>query len=195
MRHAVPLEETPAPAAKWRAPLGLDAAVEPQVAARGALGDAMRHTVPLEETPMLAAKWCALLGLDAAAEFEPSGDERLFPNRVSISGADAALLLAGKPHQPLDALQYLLHEAQGERDDDRLACLDALGARLFRMKELVAMAGLAAGKARETGSFAFGPLTPKERRWIHITLDGEGDLETRSEGLGTVRSLKVVRKG
>jgi predicted RNA-binding protein Jag len=155
----------------------------------------MRQTVTLEDAPGLAVKWCGMLGLSVAAEFEPSGDDRLFPNRVSLSGRDAALLLAGKPHQPLDALQHLLHEAQGERDDDKLAYLDVQGARLFRMKELVAMARLAAERAREAGSFAFGPLTPKERRWIHMTLEGEGDLETRSEGLGTVKSLKVARRG
>jgi predicted RNA-binding protein Jag len=153
----------------------------------------MRQTVPLEETPGLAMRWCRHLGFDVAARFEPSGDDRLFPNRLSLSGGDAALLLAGKP-QPLDALQYLLHEAQGGRDDAGLAYLDAQGARLFRMKELLAMTQMAAKKAREVGSFAFGSLTPKERRWVHIALGSEGDLETHSEGEGAIKSLKVTRK-
>ena len=153
----------------------------------------MRHTVTLEEMPSLVVKWCGMLGLDVAAKYEPSGDDRLFPNRLALTGKDAALLLSGKS-QALDALQYLLHEAQGERDDDRLVYLDAQGTRLFRMKELVAMAQMAAQKARQTGSFSFSSLTPKERRWIHMTLDDEPDIETHSEGLGAIKSLKVNRK-
>jgi predicted RNA-binding protein Jag len=134
-----------------------------------------------------------MLGFYIEAAFEESGSEQLFPNRIVLSGSDAALLIAGKP-QPLDALQYLLHEAQGERDDAKLAYLDVQGTRLFRMRELVAMAQMAAQKAREAGSYVFASLTPKERRWVHLTLSSENDLETYSEGLGAIKSLKVVKK-
>ena len=152
----------------------------------------MRHATPLQEIPSLVERWCALLGLGLQAKFEASGDELLFPNRVAITGPDAPCLLTGRA-QALDALQFLLHEAQGERDDSKLAYLDVQGARLFRMRELVAMAGLAAQKARETGSYVFASLTPKERRWVHLTIGQEPDLETTSEGFGAAKSLKVVR--
>jgi len=153
----------------------------------------MRHTTSIEKIPELAIKWCAYLGFNVEAKFEKSGDELLFPNRVSLTGPDASYLLSSKS-QPLDALQYLLHEAQGERDDARLVYLDAQGARLFRMRELVAMANIAAQKARETGSYVFASLTPKERRWMHLTISNEDDLETISEGVGAIKSLKVIRK-
>jgi predicted RNA-binding protein Jag len=153
----------------------------------------MRQMTPLSETPGLVARWCAMLGLDIAADFEPSGNDRLFPNRLCLSGQDATLLLSGRA-QALDALQHLLHEAQGEKDDSRLVYLDIHGTRLFRMKELLAMAQLAGKKARETGSFVFGSLTPKERRWVHITLGDEPDLETHSDGLGAIKKLTVARK-
>ena len=39
----------------------------------------------------------------------------------------------------LDALQFLIHEVQGEREESKLAYLDAQGARLFRMKEVKAI--------------------------------------------------------
>ena len=153
----------------------------------------MRHATPLQEMPALAVRWCALLGLTVRADLEGSGDERLFPNRLALTGPDAAHLLSGKP-QPLDALQYLLHEAQGERDDDRLVYLDVQGSRLFRMRELVAMAGLAAQRARDTGGYIFVSLTPKERRWVHLALEGEPGVESRSEGMGAAKNLRVVRK-
>ena len=153
----------------------------------------MRRTTPLQDIPLLAVKWCTLLGLSVEAAFGGSGDERLFPNRLTLTGRDAALLLTGKP-QALDALQYLLHEAQGEKDYDRLVYLDVQGSRLFRMRELVAMAGMAAQRARATGSYTFASLTPKERRWVHMALEGELGVESRSEGQGAVKSLIVVRK-
>jgi len=153
----------------------------------------MRRAMSIQEIPELVMRWCAQLGFDVEAKFEKSGNEVLFPNRMSLTGSDAFYLLSGKP-QALDSLQFLLHEAQGERDDSRLVYLDAQGTRLFRMHELVAMANMAAQKARETGSYVFASLTPKERRWVHLTIRDQSDLETQSEGLGAVKSLKVIRK-
>ena len=153
----------------------------------------MRRTTPIQEIPEITMKWCACLGFDIEAKFEKSGNEVLFPNRMTLTGPDASFLLSGKP-QALDALQFLLHEAQGERDDSRLVYLDVQGARLFRMHELVAMANMAAKKARETGNYVFASLTPKERRWVHLTITGESDLETHSEGVGAIKSLRVLRK-
>jgi predicted RNA-binding protein Jag len=131
--------------------------------------------------------------LDIEAAFEPSGDEILFPNRLALHGPDSSLLLSGRP-QPLDALQFILHETQGERDESKLVYLDVHGTRLFRMRELVAMASIAVQKARASGSFVFSSLTPKERRWVHLAISGESDIETSSEGLGAVKSLRVSRK-
>jgi predicted RNA-binding protein Jag len=147
----------------------------------------------LESLPELAVRWCEALGLKVSARFEPSGDEELFPNRLVLSGPDAQWLLPNKG-QALDALQFLIHEAQGEREDSKLAYLDVQAFRLFRMTELKAMAAMAAGKARSMGSFTFNALSPRERRWVHLVLGREPDLATESEGEGHFKALKVIRK-
>lgn len=152
-----------------------------------------RRAVPLDQIPALAQAWCARLGLQVEARFEPSGDEELFPHRVVVEGPDASWLAASKG-QALDALQHLLHEAQGERDENRVVYLDAQGARLFRMKELKAMAGLAAQAARDRGVYAFGPMSPRERRWIHLLIAREEGLASESEGTGHFKAVKVSRK-
>lgn len=151
-----------------------------------------KSALKLEELPELATRWCEELGLKVNAKFEPSGDEELFPNRLVLSGPDAQWLLPNKG-QALDALQYLLHEAQGEREESRLAYLDVQSFRLFRLTELKAMAAMAAKKARENGSFSFNTLSPRERRWIHLVLGRESDLVTASEGDGHFKTLKVTR--
>lgn len=152
----------------------------------------MRVTTPLEALPELAVRACAHLGLKVKARFEPSGDDELFPNRLLLEGPDASALLAHRG-QALDALQFLLHEAQGERDEDRLVYLDVQGYRLFRMKELQAMAALAAEKARALGSFTLGSLNPRERRWVHLTIAKQPGLTTESEGTGAIKALTVKR--
>jgi predicted RNA-binding protein Jag len=62
------------------------------------------------------------------------------------------------------------------------------------MKELKAMAALAAEKARSLGSHSFSSLSPRERRWVHLIIAREPDLHSESEGTGTFKTLKVFRK-
>lgn len=149
--------------------------------------------VSLEAVPELITRWGGLLGLSLEAKFAPSGDEEAFPNRVAVSGADASHLGANRG-AALDALQFLIHEAQGEREDQKLAYLDAKGARLFRMQEVMAMGRFAAEKARELGSHTLGALSARERRWVHLVVSREEGLGTESEGTGTFKPVRVFRK-
>jgi predicted RNA-binding protein Jag len=147
----------------------------------------------LESVPELIARWGGQLGLTLEAHFAPSGDEEAFPNRVAISGADASYLGANRG-VALDALQFLVHEAQGEREDQKLVYLDAKGVRLFRMQEVMAMGRFAAEKARELGSHTLGAMSARERRWVHLVVSHEAGLGTESEGTGTFKPVKVFRK-
>ena len=151
-----------------------------------------KSALPLEQAPELVTRWCGQLGLKVSAEFAPSGDEALFPNRLALDGPDGSWLAANKA-VALDALQFLLHEAQGEREESRLAYLDVATTRLFRMKEIVAMAGFAADKAKAYGSYTFTSLSPRERRWVHMVLSRQPGFSTESEGTGTYKALTVTR--
>jgi predicted RNA-binding protein Jag len=149
--------------------------------------------VSLEIVPELIARWGGHLGLALEARFAPSGDEEAFPNRVAIAGPDAALMGANRG-AALDALQFLVHEAQGEREDQKLAYLDVMGARLFRMQVVMARGHFAAQKARELGSHTLGALSARERRWVHLVVSRESGLGTESEGTGTFKPVRVFRK-
>ncbi len=147
----------------------------------------------LESVPELIGRWMGHLDLRVEARFQSSGDEEAFPNRVVVSGPDADWLAANRG-QALDALQFLLHEAQGEREDHKLAYLDVKGARLFRMQEVMAMGRLAAERARELGSHTLGALSARERRWVHLVVSREEGLGTESEGTGTFKPVRVFKK-
>lgn len=153
----------------------------------------MRKRTPLEDLPALVSRWTRALGLEVTARFQDSGDAELFPNRMVLEGKDAALFAAGRG-VAVDALQFLLHEAQGDREEARLAYLDVHGQRLCRMREIVSMAEFAAAKAREAGTYTFKSLTPRERRWVHLVVSRAADLRSESEGTGTLKSLSILRK-
>ena len=152
-----------------------------------------RERVSLDEVPALLEGWMGHLGLDAKALPLPSGDEAAFPNRIELRGEDASRLGAQKG-QALDALQHLLQERVGEHEEAKLPFLDAGSLRLSRMKELKVMARFAADKARELGAYTFAPLSPRERRWIHMEISALGGFHTESEGTGHFKALKVLKQ-
>ena len=152
-----------------------------------------RAHVSLDEAPSLLDAWMDQLGLAVKALPAPSGDEQAFPNRIELRGEDASLLGAQKG-QPLDALQHLLQERVGEHGEAKQPFLDAGSLRLARMRELKVMARLGADRAREVGAYTFAPLSPRERRWVHLEISAMGGLITESEGVGHFKALKVIQK-
>ena len=111
---------------------------------------------------------------------------------LTIDGADAELLMA-QGADLLDALQHLLNQVHGRRlpEGHRIVC-DVQGFRASREAELRAMALHAAAQVRSTGTtFSFSPMSPNERRIIHLTLAASGDLYTESIGEGSARKLRV----
>lgn len=152
-----------------------------------------RAPLNLDDAPALLDAWMGHLGLSIHAASAPSGDEAAFPNRLELRGEDASRLGANKG-QALDALQHLLQERVGEHDEAKLPFLDAGSLRLSRLRELKVMARFAADKARELGSYAFAPMSPRERRWVHMEISTLGGLQTESEGTGHFKSLKVFKQ-
>ena len=152
-----------------------------------------KSSVSLESLPALLTRWLAHLGLSVEAKFAPSGDEEAFPNRVAVLGPDASYLGANRG-VALDALQFLVHEAQGVHEDSSLAYLDVKGTRLFRMQEVMAMGCFAAEKAREQGSHTLAALSARERRWVHLVVSRQEGLGTESEGTGAFKPVRVFRK-
>jgi spoIIIJ-associated protein len=114
---------------------------------------------------------------------------------LDIEGHDAELLQS-QTGELLEALQHLLNQVFGRNlsAGERLVC-DVHGFRATREAELQAMANLAANRVRQTGmAFTFEPMSPNERRIIHLTLADSPDLFTESIGEGSDRKLRIARK-
>jgi len=112
--------------------------------------------------------------------------------RIQVGGDDVALLL-GHNAELLDALEYLgnrvLARASGE--ETRLV-FDSGGYRARREKELRLMAEKAAEKVRLSRiPFSFDPMTPNERRIIHLALANDASVTTESQGNGENRKVTI----
>jgi len=127
-------------------------------------------------------------GLDLNAVAEES--EGSF--KIQVRGDDVALLL-GRNAELLDALEYLgnriLARSSGEESK---VVFDSGGYRARREKELRLMAEKAAEKVRTSRiPFTFDPMTPNERRILHLALADDASVTTESQGHGENRKVTV----
>jgi spoIIIJ-associated protein len=74
--------------------------------------------------------------------------------------------------------------------------LDSENYRIRREESLVRLAYSVADKVRESrSSILLEPMNPFERRLIHTTLNDISDVETKSEGEGLYKQVRVFYKG
>jgi len=111
---------------------------------------------------------------------------------VTFHGADQDLLL----EEHADLLLSLEHVGhRWLRLDPRLhdrVRFDCAEYRATRLDELKLSARVAAQRVRETGmEFRFNPMSPRERRLIHLELSGAPGVRTMSEGAGDRRQLVI----
>jgi len=162
------------------------------------------------------------IGKAVIGELQPQGDfeekmagfttgliERMgYPGKVSILfrekhklglkiESEHSSILIGKKGKNLDALQLLLNIYAGRigKDDVRII-LDTENYRIRREESLVRLAYNVAEKVRESrGSILLEPMNPFDRWLIHTTLNDISDVETKSEGDGLYKQVKVFYRG
>lgn len=112
--------------------------------------------------------------------------------RVSIfpvEGEDAEIGSA-----VLEAIQYLVNRVANPNADGRKwVNLDVGGFREEGDPAVAAMAARLAASAVKMGKvLAVAPISPRERRQIHVALVGQDAVSTRSEGEGIFRQLLII---
>ncbi|HVN78840.1 MAG TPA: R3H domain-containing nucleic acid-binding protein [Terriglobia bacterium] len=112
---------------------------------------------------------------------------------VNFWGEDAPILLA-RNAEVVRALEYLANHLF-EKQEGRKIQVDCQGYRAIRAEELRLMALTAAEKVKRLGKpFPLSPMSPDERRIIHLALADEIDLRTESEGFGENRKVVIYPK-
>ena len=108
---------------------------------------------------------------------------------VTFSGEDAPILLA-RNAEVLNALEYLCNRAVEKQG--RRVTLDCNGYRESRAEELRLMAVTAAENVKRLGKpFKLNPMSPEERRIVHLAIAEDNLIRTESEGYGEHRQVVI----
>ncbi len=110
---------------------------------------------------------------------------------VDVTGADRDYLL-DRRGEALNAIQYLLNRTIYKGRKGKKIHVDSGGFRRVREDEIVEIAQRTAEKALDRGEeCVLSPLNPYERRLVHIALQDNEAIETRSLGDGFLKRVAI----
>ncbi len=112
---------------------------------------------------------------------------------LDITGDDLAVLI-GRHGKTLDALQFLVSAITVRTIGYRYpVVVDVEGYKGRQREKLESIARNAANKAaRQNRNVKLRPMTPYERRIVHIALRDDERVDTASEGEGSARHVVVI---
>lgn len=107
--------------------------------------------------------------------------------------SDSTALFIGQKGETIDALQYLVNAAvYRKRPFVKRIVLDAEGYRQRRVEAIQGIAHRTARRAlRERRPLELPPMSPAERRIVHLFLQDNPKVTTESEGTGDNRRVKI----
>ena len=131
------------------------------------------------------------LGVSCAVQVGPGAD----PGSVLLAvSADSGGLLIGRRGQTLDALEYIVNRIVGREDAvSGRVMIDVERYRERRLEHLTQLARRLAEKAKQTGRpVTLNPMSARDRRVVHVTLQGDTAISTRSQGEGHYRKVIIL---
>lgn len=133
-----------------------------------------------------------LMGLPSKVEIEAQGSSV----RCHVIG-DFEEDLTGQEGKILDSLQYLLRKITARKISERLRiAIDVGDFREKRQDELEDQARKLAVLVKEDGKTQMIPsLNPSERRVVHMTLQDDKDIRSRSVGEGLFKKILIYKPG
>jgi len=149
---------------------------------------------PVERVRALVSHVCQSIGLRASVDVQETADEI----RATVNGPELGLLI-GKHGATIDALQHVASRAAYRGSEDRKqVVVDAAGYRERREAALQRSADRAAADALSFGrAVELEPMSPQERKVVHLHLRDSHEVDTHSEGDEPERRVVVtpVRDG
>ena len=130
-----------------------------------------------------------------AVELEVAVPEEECPVAVNLRGEDLGILI-GKHGQTLDALQYLTNLAANRDAEEKIKfVIDVEEYRRRRAETLTRLAQRLASKVKRMGEpVVLEPMTPHERKIIHMALQDDRRISTYSEGEEPNRKVVIALK-
>jgi len=153
--------------------------------------DAENVVVPVElldEIRRLVTEVVEAMGFDARIDVYDAG------GFVAVDVApDNTALFIGQKGETIDAFQYLVNAAiYRKRPFVKRIILDAEGYRQRRVEAIQGIAHRTARRAiRERRAVELPPMSPSERRIVHLFLEDNPQVTTASEGSGDNRRVRI----
>lgn len=116
--------------------------------------------------------------------------------RLVIAGDESGVLI-GRRGQTLDALEYFINRILSREEDGGVhLVVDSQDYRARRRDALIDLARRLGERARRRGkTVTLNPMSPRDRRIVHLALQGDPSLTTRSSGKGYFRKLLIIPNG
>jgi spoIIIJ-associated protein len=134
------------------------------------------------------------MGMDVVADLlEPEPGDPAGEIRIEIEGRDSGRII-GKKGQVLAAIQHVVNRVVNRPGLDRVhVVVDAEGYRQRREDTLATMAQRLGKKALEEGKIiTFEPMSPRDRRIVHLALAKFPGVVTKSDGEGEGRRVQII---
>src|SRR5258708_20257192 len=134
------------------------------------------------------------MGMEVMADLvEPEPGDRPSEIRIEIEGRDSGRII-GKKGQVLAAIQHVVNRVVNRPGLDRVhVVVDAEGYRQRREDTLATMAQRLGKKALEEGKIiTFEPMSPRDRRIVHLALAKFPGVVTKSDGEGEGRRGQII---
>lgn len=136
----------------------------------------------------------AKMGMEVVADLlEPEPSDPAGEIRIEIEGRDSGRII-GKKGQVLSAIQHIVNRVVNRPGlDRRHVVVDAEGYRQRREDTLATMAQRLGKKALEEGKIiTFEPMSPRDRRIVHLALAKFPGVVTKSDGEGDGRRVQII---
>jgi spoIIIJ-associated protein len=145
----------------------------------------------LERSSESVVQFCRdLIGL-MNLELELQGKEEDGVIHVNLTGPDRPYLLSNSASL-LNSIEYLMNKAFRGGKEDASILLDSDQYRQHREAELTLLAQMAAKKVIALRKpLGLQPMTPRERRIVHLALAGIEGVRSQSDGEGDSRSVTI----
>lgn len=158
----------------------------------------VQQEVTLDVSRATVSELIERMGIDCevTAEFGEVDDvSGVRPVLVDVQGDDLSILI-GKRSETLNALQYIARQIiSKELGHNVTVIIDVEGYRLRREKQLRQLARRMAEQAIKTGrKQVLEPMSPNERRIIHMELRDNEDVTTQSFGEEPHRKVTILPK-
>lgn len=110
-----------------------------------------------------------------------------------IIESDNSSIIIGRKGKNLDAIQLLANVFVGKRHSDMKIVVDSENYRMRHEEQLIRMAFKSAEQVMRSGrSRLLEPMNPYERRLVHTALNDFGGVDTKSEGEGLYKQIRIT---